>query len=226
MVLTCGTIRSPVSRSLLPYQLPAPPNTPSFQFHHPIGRVLVGLGIGIASTVVPILVGELAPTHLRAKLVTVNVLAITTGQFLSYLINYGFAHVDGNWRYAGVRRAEERCVGLPIGKEEPAGLLNERHGLCRRDINVGQLSYQTPCTLYTSLNRWMLGISAAPAVFQLAGLFLLPETKPKRADGKGKSSILWRQLKRKSVWKQLHIGRLWRQVSMRWGVNFWTTHGL
>ena len=54
----------------------------------------------------------------------------------------------------------------------------------------------------------MLGISAAPAVFQLAGLFLLPETKPKRADAKGKSSILWRQLKRKSVWKQLHIGRV------------------
>lgn len=70
----------------------------------------MGLGIGIASTVVPILVGELAPTHLRAKLVTVNVLAITTGQFLSYLINYGFAHVDGNWRYAAGKGAEGWCV--------------------------------------------------------------------------------------------------------------------
>lgn len=89
-----------MSVQLVPNHLPPPPNSPSFQLHHPIGRVLVGLGIGIASTVVPILVGELAPTHLRAKLVTVNVLAITTGQFLSYLINYGFAHVDGNWRYA------------------------------------------------------------------------------------------------------------------------------
>lgn len=53
------------------------------------GRVLVGLGIGVASVVVPVYIAEAAPPQLRATLVTVNVLMITTGQFCAYLADYG-----------------------------------------------------------------------------------------------------------------------------------------
>lgn len=64
------------------------------------GRVVVGLGIGVASNTVPVYVAEVAPTESRGALVTVNVLFITGGQAISYLVDAAFAHVDHGWRCA------------------------------------------------------------------------------------------------------------------------------
>jgi Sugar (and other) transporter len=45
-------------------------------------------------------VGHLAlPAQWRATLVTVNVLMITTGQFVAYLLDYLFTYVPGTWRW-------------------------------------------------------------------------------------------------------------------------------
>lgn len=57
------------------------------------GRFLVGLGVGVASMTVPLYIAEVSPSAKRGALVTCNVLMITTGQFLSYLINLGFTKV-------------------------------------------------------------------------------------------------------------------------------------
>lgn len=57
------------------------------------GRFLVGLGVGVASMTVPLYIAEVSPTDKRGSLVTLNVLMITTGQFLSYVINLGFTKV-------------------------------------------------------------------------------------------------------------------------------------
>lgn len=46
------------------------------------GRALLGLGVGIASCVCPLILTELAPTHLRGRLVTINVVMITFGQVI------------------------------------------------------------------------------------------------------------------------------------------------
>ncbi|KAL6768760.1 hypothetical protein ACKKBF_B16085 [Auxenochlorella protothecoides x Auxenochlorella symbiontica] len=64
-----------------------------------LGRVLVGLGVGVASVTVPVLIAELAPPPLRARLVSLNVLAITGGQFAAYVVNWGAAHLPGSWRW-------------------------------------------------------------------------------------------------------------------------------
>lgn len=48
------------------------------------GRFIIGLGVGLASCVVPLYIGELAPTRIRGRLVTINVVAITLGQVLAY----------------------------------------------------------------------------------------------------------------------------------------------
>lgn len=61
--------------------------------------MLVGLGVGVASVTVPVYIAELAPPRLRARLVSLNVLAITGGQFAAYLVNWGAAHLPGNWRW-------------------------------------------------------------------------------------------------------------------------------
>ncbi|XP_062438467.1 proton myo-inositol cotransporter [Rhea pennata] len=86
------------------------------------GRVVVGLGIGVASMTVPVYIAEVAPPHLRGRLVTINTLFITGGQFFASVVDGLFSYLakDG-WRY-------------------------------------------------------MLGLSAVPAVIQFLGFLFLPES--------------------------------------------------
>lgn len=44
-----------------------------------LGRFIVGMGVGLAAMVVPVYLAECAPSEIRGKLVTVNVLFITGG---------------------------------------------------------------------------------------------------------------------------------------------------
>ncbi|KAJ1770288.1 hypothetical protein LPJ74_003349 [Coemansia sp. RSA 1843] len=74
----------------------------TFSKHYSVligGRVVVGLGVGAASMVVPIYIGELAPKEFRGRLVTLNVLAITGGQLIAYLIAWGLTDVHNGWRW-------------------------------------------------------------------------------------------------------------------------------
>uniref|UniRef100_A0A8C5M6J1 Proton myo-inositol cotransporter n=1 Tax=Leptobrachium leishanense TaxID=445787 RepID=A0A8C5M6J1_9ANUR len=64
------------------------------------GRVVVGLGIGIASMTVPVYIAEAAPPHLRGRLVTINTLFITGGQFFAAVVDGAFSYLPRNgWRY-------------------------------------------------------------------------------------------------------------------------------
>ncbi|KAM6973170.1 proton myo-inositol cotransporter-like [Aplochiton taeniatus] len=65
-----------------------------------VGRIVVGLGIGIASMTVPIYIAEVSPAHLRGQLVTINTLFITGGQFIASVVDgaFSYLHHDG-WRY-------------------------------------------------------------------------------------------------------------------------------
>ncbi|CAN0923101.1 Inositol transporter 1 [Linum grandiflorum] len=64
-----------------------------------VGRLLVGLGVGVASVTAPVYIAEAAPSEVRGGLVSTNVLMITGGQFLSYLVNLAFTEVPGTWRW-------------------------------------------------------------------------------------------------------------------------------
>ncbi|XP_028798520.1 inositol transporter 1 isoform X2 [Neltuma alba] len=64
-----------------------------------LGRLLVGLGVGIASVTAPVYIAEASPSEIRGGLVSTNTLMITGGQFLSYLINLAFTQVPGTWRW-------------------------------------------------------------------------------------------------------------------------------
>lgn len=63
------------------------------------GRAFVGLGVGLASVTVPVYIAESAPPGVRATLVTVNVLMITTGQFVAYLVDFLCTFLPGTWRW-------------------------------------------------------------------------------------------------------------------------------
>jgi SP family galactose:H+ symporter-like MFS transporter len=61
-------------------------------------RVVSGIGIGIASFISPMYIAELVPAKVRGSLVAVNMLAITSGIVIAYLVDYAFSS-SGGWRY-------------------------------------------------------------------------------------------------------------------------------
>lgn len=91
-------------------------------------RVIIGLGVGSASMVVPLYIGELAPPRVRGALVSLNQLAITIGILVSYLVDYGLAS-GGNWRLMfglAAIPAVILFVGILFQHESPAYLV--KHG--------------------------------------------------------------------------------------------------
>lgn len=58
-----------------------------------IGRIVVGLGVGMASMTAPLYISESSPARIRGALVSTNGLLITGGQFVAYLINLAFTKV-------------------------------------------------------------------------------------------------------------------------------------
>ena len=67
-----------------------------------VGRSIVGAAVGAASFVVPLYIAELAPSAMRGRLVTMNVLFITLGQVVAYIVGWGFAEYgsrETGWRW-------------------------------------------------------------------------------------------------------------------------------
>jgi SP family galactose:H+ symporter-like MFS transporter len=63
-----------------------------------LGRIVVGLGIGLASGTVPVYISEISPAKDRGWQVSLFQLAITVGILLAYLVDYLFAAIQG-WRW-------------------------------------------------------------------------------------------------------------------------------
>jgi MFS transporter, SP family, galactose:H+ symporter len=61
-------------------------------------RIVSGIAIGIASFISPMYIAELVPAKVRGSLVAVNMLAITTGIVVAYLVDYALSGIHG-WRY-------------------------------------------------------------------------------------------------------------------------------
>lgn len=70
------------------------PNVPILIF----GRFLLGLGVGLASMIVPLYIAEIAPADRRGGLVSLNQLLITIGILVSYIVGVAFAPIEG-WRW-------------------------------------------------------------------------------------------------------------------------------
>jgi SP family xylose:H+ symportor-like MFS transporter len=55
-------------------------------------RIIGGIGVGIASAVCPMYIGEVAPADIRGRLVSLNQFAIIFGMLVVYFVNYFIAH--------------------------------------------------------------------------------------------------------------------------------------
>jgi SP family arabinose:H+ symporter-like MFS transporter len=65
-----------------------------------LARIVGGLAVGAASTVVPMYISEVSPAKYRGSLVSMYQLFIVTGILVSYLINYMLHDIgSNNWRW-------------------------------------------------------------------------------------------------------------------------------
>jgi MFS transporter, SP family, galactose:H+ symporter len=62
------------------------------------GRIIVGFGIGLSSSTVPVYISEVAPADARGWQVSLFQLAITVGILLAYLVDFAFARIQ-SWRW-------------------------------------------------------------------------------------------------------------------------------
>lgn len=69
-------------------------------------RIIGGIGVGLASAVVPMYIGEIAPADIRGRLVSFNQFMIIFGMLVVYFVNWGIASGrplewinDIGWRY-------------------------------------------------------------------------------------------------------------------------------
>jgi sugar porter (SP) family MFS transporter len=76
-----------------------------------VGRVLLGLAVGAASTVVPVFLAELAPYEIRGSLSGRNEMMIVVGQLAAFVVNAVVGNVWGE--YGGVWRIMLAFVTLP-----------------------------------------------------------------------------------------------------------------
>jgi sugar porter (SP) family MFS transporter len=94
-----------------------------------VGRIIVGLGIGLASATVPVYISEVSPANARGWQVSLFQLAITVGILVAYIVDYAFAAIGG-WRWMfglAVVPATIFGLGMLFLPESPRWLAKRGH---------------------------------------------------------------------------------------------------
>jgi len=97
-----------------------------------VGRLFVGLAIGVCSYTAPLYISEISPAHNRGALVSMNQLLITVGILVSYLADYALAEGQ-HWRWMFALAsipAMSLGIGMTFLPESPRWLV----GIGRRDL--------------------------------------------------------------------------------------------
>lgn len=99
-------------------------------------RIVGGVGVGLAAATSPMYLAEIAPPHLRGRLVTVNQLAIVIGINLAVIASYGLSF-GGHWRWmfaSEVLPILFLMVGLFFVPESPRWLAAKKREAEARDV--------------------------------------------------------------------------------------------
>jgi MFS transporter, SP family, galactose:H+ symporter len=103
-----------------------------------VGRIIVGLGIGLSSGTVPVYISEVSPANARGWQVSLFQLAITVGILLAYVVDYAFAKIEG-WRWMfglAVVPAAIFALGMIYLPESPRWLAMKGHRDKAREVLV------------------------------------------------------------------------------------------
>jgi len=92
-----------------------------------IFRLIGGLGVGMASTLSPVYIAEIAPASIRGRFVSLNQLTIVIGILAAYFTNYLLADIGpNNWRWMYATEAAPALlffIGLFFVPESPRWLI-------------------------------------------------------------------------------------------------------
>ena len=129
-----------------------------------LGRLVVGLGVGVGSLIVPLYISELAPAGRRGRLVVISVLCITGGQVLAYMVGIVLGE---RWRWVlglgAVPAAVQAVLMLPMPETPRWQLLRGRRADARHTL--AQLYGSADAAAISSLLlEIQQGISTGPAV--------------------------------------------------------------
>jgi sugar porter (SP) family MFS transporter len=100
------------------------------------GRIVVGLGIGLASGTVPVYISEVSAARDRGWQVSLFQLAITIGIVLAYLVDYLLAPIEG-WRWMfglAVVPAVVFAAGVGFLPESPRWLVKQGRDQAAHDV--------------------------------------------------------------------------------------------
>ncbi|KAH6995121.1 general substrate transporter [Ilyonectria destructans] len=64
-----------------------------------VGRILVGLGVGSASMIIPLYIAEISPAKYRGRMISIDMVFLGTGSLLAYGFDAAFYKIDHGWRY-------------------------------------------------------------------------------------------------------------------------------
>jgi len=90
------------------------------------GRIVMGLGVGGVSALVPTYLSEISPAQIRGRMLTLNQLLITVGLLAAYVVNVIFASSE-DWRamfWVGALPAAALVLGTLRLPESPAWQIN------------------------------------------------------------------------------------------------------
>lgn len=96
-----------------------------------VGRLAVGIGIGFSSMTVPLYIAEVSPPHVRGRLVSLNTLLVTGGQFFACVLDALLSKVPDGWRYMlglAAIPAAIQFVGFLLLPESPRFLVSKGDG--------------------------------------------------------------------------------------------------
>ncbi len=92
-----------------------------------VGRILVGMAIGVASFIVPMYISEMAPPQARDAMTSLNQVGVTFGILVAYGVDYLYS-ASGNWHAMfawGLVPSTALLVGLLFMPYSPRWLLSK-----------------------------------------------------------------------------------------------------
>ncbi|HEX6922829.1 MAG TPA: sugar porter family MFS transporter, partial [Bacillales bacterium] len=101
-----------------------------------ISRIVIGFAVGGSTALVPLYLSEMAPTHIRGTLASLNQLMITIGILLAYIIDFLFTPIEG-WRWMlglAVVPAIALVIGVAFMPESPRWLVKRKREKEAREV--------------------------------------------------------------------------------------------